>query len=78
MMQIMIVCQNCAADIEKLVMRKQSVEKYENINVRLMNVINLGCFKQPQMIKLEKNRLELDNRLFQTSSLVFAGGHLKV
>ncbi|PWA81113.1 di-glucose binding protein with Kinesin motor domain-containing protein [Artemisia annua] len=75
-------CQNCAADIEvpsvqKKVMRKKSVEKYENRIQELTTQCQRKtdeCYQAWMSLtaaneQLEKVRMELDNRLFQTSSL---------
>ncbi|KAI3747557.1 hypothetical protein L6452_10049 [Arctium lappa] len=75
-------CQNCAADIEvpsvqKKVMRKKSIEKYEKRIQELTSQCQRKtdeCYQAWMSLtaaneQLEKVRMELDNRLFQTSSL---------
>nr|XP_043632791.1 kinesin-like protein KIN-14R [Erigeron canadensis] len=77
-----IKCQNCAADIEvpsaqKKVMRKKSVEKYEKRIQELTDQCQRKadeCYQAWMSLtaankQLEKVRSELDNKLFQTSSL---------
>ncbi|KAI3794445.1 hypothetical protein L1987_37077 [Smallanthus sonchifolius] len=75
-------CQNCAADIEvpnaqKKIMRKKSVEKYEKRIQELTSQCQRKtseCYQAWMSLtsaneQLEKVRMELDNKLFQTSSL---------
>ncbi|KAI3798675.1 hypothetical protein L1987_33953 [Smallanthus sonchifolius] len=75
-------CQNCAADIEvpsaqKKTMRKKSVEKYEKRIQELTSQCQRKtseCYQAWMSLtsaneQLEKVRMELDNKLFQTSSL---------
>ncbi|KAI3775738.1 hypothetical protein L1987_45490 [Smallanthus sonchifolius] len=75
-------CQNCAADIEvasvqRKVMRKKSVEKYEKKIQELTSQCQRKtdeCYQAWMSLtaandQLEKARMELDNKLFQTSSL---------
>ncbi|KAK9062161.1 hypothetical protein SSX86_019347 [Deinandra increscens subsp. villosa] len=75
-------CQNCSAEIEvlsaqKKVMRKKSVEKYEKRIQELTGQCQRKtdeCYQAWMSLtaaneQLEKVRMELDNRFFQTSSL---------
>ncbi|KAI3704390.1 hypothetical protein L1987_74608 [Smallanthus sonchifolius] len=75
-------CQNCAADIEvasvqRKVMRKKSVEKYEKKIQELTSQCQRKtdeCYQAWMSLtsandQLEKARMELENKLFQTSSL---------
>ncbi|KAK1410627.1 hypothetical protein QVD17_37164 [Tagetes erecta] len=75
-------CQNCDADIEvhsaqKKIMRKKSVEKYEKKIQELTSQCQRKteeCYQAWMSLtsantQLEKVRMELDNKLFQTSSL---------
>ncbi|KAM0067625.1 putative minus-end-directed kinesin ATPase [Helianthus debilis subsp. tardiflorus] len=77
-----IKCQNCAADIEvlsvqKKVMRKKSVEKYEKRIQELTSQCQRKtdeCYQAWMSLtatneQLQQARMELDNKLFQTSSL---------
>ncbi|XP_071735388.1 kinesin-like protein KIN-14R [Rutidosis leptorrhynchoides] len=77
-----IKCQNCAADIEvpsvqKKVMRKKSVEKYEKRIQELTSQCQRKtdeCYQAWMSLtaaneQLEKVRMELDTKLFHTSSL---------
>ncbi|KAI7745306.1 hypothetical protein M8C21_017227 [Ambrosia artemisiifolia] len=75
-------CQNCAADIEvpsaqKKIMRKKSVEKYEKRIQELTSQCQRKteeCYQAWMSLtaaneQLEKVRMELDNKFFQTTSL---------
>ncbi|XP_076916445.1 kinesin-like protein KIN-14R [Bidens hawaiensis] len=75
-------CHNCAADIEvpsaqKKVMRKKAVEKYEKRIQELTSQCQRKteeCYQAWMSLtaaneQLEKVRMELDNKFFQTSSL---------
>ncbi|KAM0021935.1 putative minus-end-directed kinesin ATPase [Helianthus debilis subsp. tardiflorus] len=78
----LVKCQNCAADIElpsaqKKIMRKKSVEKYEKRIQELTGQCQRKtdeCYQAWMSLtaaneQLEKVRMELDNKFFQTTTL---------
>ncbi|KAJ0703765.1 putative minus-end-directed kinesin ATPase [Helianthus annuus] len=78
----LVKCQNCAADIEvpsaqKKIMRKKSVEKYEKRIQELTSQCQRKtdeCYQAWMSLtaaneQLEKVRMELDNKFFQTTTL---------
>ncbi|KAJ0660091.1 putative minus-end-directed kinesin ATPase [Helianthus annuus] len=78
----LVKCQNCAADIEvpsaqKKILRKKSVEKYEKRIQELTSQCQRKtdeCYQAWMSLtaaneQLEKVRMELDNKFFQTTTL---------